>query len=310
MKLATCVFESKKFLGAVVTERNIVIDLEEKGEQMGVPKVERSVLGSMSSLLESKHGLALVADIIERLDVDTVSPSLSEVSFLAPVERPGKLFCLAGNYQKHIEECHGEMCEQDKTTPRFFMKPSSNTVVGDGDAIVIPAVGRAIDWEGELAVVIGCEAKRVSADDAMKHVAGYTIMNDVSERKLKIWERGESRPKDEWFDWLNGKWCDTFAPMGPWLVTTDEITDPHALTISTYVNGERKQNCSTADMLIKIPRLIEYISSIITLSPGDVISTGTVAGVGLATGNFLKAGDNVKIEISSIGELRSVVVNE
>jgi 2-keto-4-pentenoate hydratase/2-oxohepta-3-ene-1,7-dioic acid hydratase in catechol pathway len=308
MKLATCVYGDRKFLGAVITEKGIVIDLEERAKRMGVPKLERSVLWNMGALLEAEHGLELAAEIIERCAKIRVAPCLSKVRFLAPVECPGKLFCLAGNYQEHIEESNGEMCEQDKTTPRFFIKPSSNTVVGDGDAIIIPAVGRAIDWEGELAVVIGREAKRVLADEAMKHVAGYTIMNDVSERKLKIWERGESRPKDEWFDWLNGKWCDTFAPMGPWLVTTEEITDPHALTISTYVNDERKQNCSTADMLIKIPKLIEYISSIVTLSPGDVISTGTVAGVGMTTGNFLKAGDKVKIAISSIGELRSRVV--
>ena len=310
MKLATCLWGSRKFLGAVITKRNIVVDLEERAKRIGMPKYQRWILRDMTTLLEAEHGLELAAEIVDRCAKIRVAPSISEVRFLAPVERPGKLLCLAGNYQEHIEESSGKMCEQDKTTPRFFMKPSSNTVVGDGDAIVIPAVGRAIDWEGELAVVIGSEAKRVSADDAMRHVAGYTIMNDVSERKLKIWERGESRPKDEWFDWLNGKWCDTFAPMGPWLVTTDEITDPHALNISTYVNGEQKQNCSTGDMLIKIPKLIEYISAFVTLSPGDVISTGTVAGVGMATGNFLQSGDDVKIAISSIGELRSKVTSE
>jgi 2-keto-4-pentenoate hydratase/2-oxohepta-3-ene-1,7-dioic acid hydratase in catechol pathway len=135
-------------------------------------------------------------------------------------------------------------------------------------------------------------------------------MNDVSERKLKIWERSSDRPKDAWFDWLNGKWCDTFAPMGPWLVTSDEISDPHGLTISTYVNGELKQNCSTADMIFKIPELIAYISSIVTLEPGDVISTGTIAGVGASSGEFLKPGDNVKINITSIGTLHSTVRSE
>ena len=112
-------------------------------------------------------------------------------------------------------------------------------------------------------------------------------MNDVSERKLKIWPRSEDRPQDEWFDWLNGKWLDSAAPMGPWIVTTDEIRDPQVLQISTYVNGDRKQHNSTSQMLISVAELIEYISAIVMLEPGDVISTGTVSGVGNVTGEYL-----------------------
>ena len=199
------------------------------------------------------------------------------------------------------------MQEQDKQTPRVFFKPPSNTVIGPGDAIKIPAIGNAIDWEGELAVVMGKRASAVKRDVAMDYVAGYTIMNDVSERQLKIWDRTDSRDKDLWFDWLNGKWCDTFAPMGPWIVTVDELTDPHDVNISTYVNGERKQNCSSSQMIFKIPEIIEYISAFATLEVGDVISTGTVAGVGATTGTFLKPGDQVKVEISKIGALENSV---
>jgi 2-keto-4-pentenoate hydratase/2-oxohepta-3-ene-1,7-dioic acid hydratase in catechol pathway len=227
---------------------------------------------------------------------------------MAPVPNPGKLFCLAGNYQDHIEEGGGKMEVQDRQTPRVFMKPPTSTVIGPGDAIRIPPVARGIDWEGELAVVIGRKAKAVKAADALKYVAGYTVMNDVSERRLLIRERTETRPRDRWFDWLNGKWLDTFAPQGPWIVTADEIPDPQALEISTYVNGERRQHNYTSQMLFSVADTIEYISAIITLDPGDIISTGTVSGVGATTGEFLKPGDSVDIEVSGVGVLRNRVV--
>ena len=294
MKLATCSVDDRKFIGIVDTENSKVFDISSEYNDMALFLQDR---------VETLQSAA--ADISESSE----SFPLNEVQFHAPL-MPGKLFCMAGNYQKHIEELHEKMEKQDKETPRVFMKPPTNTVIGNGDDIIIPKVGRAIDWEGELAVVMGKTAKLVKAENALEYVAGYTIMNDVSERDLKIWNRSSNRPKDEWFDWLNGKWCDTFAPLGPWIVTTDEITDPHNLVISTYVNGECKQNNSTSDMLIKIPELIEYITSFITLSPGDVISTGTIAGVGASSGEFLKAGDKVKISITEIGELDSGVRDE
>jgi 2,4-didehydro-3-deoxy-L-rhamnonate hydrolase len=224
------------------------------------------------------------------------------------VPNPRKVLCLAGNYQDHIEEGgRAKLQQQDVETPRVFMKPPSTTVIGPDAPILIPPVARAIDWEGELAVVIGRRAKGVQAEQARRYVAGYTVMNDVSERQLRIRERTASRPRDEWFDWLNGKWLDTFAPQGPWLVTRDEIPDPQTLAISTYVNGERRQHSNTAQMLCPIDRIIEYISAIVTLEPGDLISTGTVAGVGAATGTFLRPGDQVEIEIAGIGVLRNRV---
>ena len=132
-------------------------------------------------------------------------------------------------------------------------------------------------------------------------------MNDVSERKLEIKKRSSSRPKDEWFDWLNGKWLDTAAPQGPWIVTTDEIKNPQDLDISTFINGSRKQHNNTGQMLYYVADIIEYISAIITLEPGDIISTGTISGVGATTGTFLKDGDRVEIEISKIGVLKNDV---
>ncbi len=236
----------------------------------------------------------------------TVVP-LSDTRLLPPV-MPGKLFAIAGNYVEHIEEGGSSVEQQDKETPRVFMKPPTTTVIGPGEAIRIPPLARSIDWEGELAVVIGTACTAVKAASALSHVAGYTIMNDVSERDLKIWPRSETRPRDAWFDWLNGKWHDTFAPLGPWIVTKDEIPDPQALSISTFVNGERKQHSSTSQMIFPVAKLIEYISAMVTLEPGDVISTGTVAGVGRTTGLSLQPGDHVRVEITGIGSLENPVV--
>ena len=132
-------------------------------------------------------------------------------------------------------------------------------------------------------------------------------LNDVSERALRIKKRTDSRPRDEWFDWLNGKWLDTFAPQGPWLVTRDDIPDPQVLDISTYINGERKQHNNTGQMLYPVDKIVEYISAIITLEPGDLISTGTISGVGATTGTFMKPGDRVQVEISQIGVLKNGV---
>ena len=319
VKLATCAVQKDVFVGAVVANDTIVINLATADRALA-RREKRPVhpfFADMLNLLETgRKGIraarktAMAA--LERLGSPPkpdgkVSHKVGRVKFKAPVPRPRKVFCLAGNYQDHIEEGGRKMAEQDKQTPRVFMKPPATTVISPGDAIRIPPVARAIDWEGELAVVIGRRAKAVKAKDALKVVAGYTVMNDVSERKLLIKERSESRPQDEWFDWLNGKWLDTFAPQGPWITTTDDISDPQALEISTYINGERRQHNHTGQMLYPVANIIEYISAIITLEPGDIISTGTIAGVGATTGEFLKPGDTVAIEISNIGVLRNKV---
>lgn len=235
---------------------------------------------------------------------------LSEVRLKAPVLWPRKLFCLAGNYSEHIREGGGKVPGKTSMTPRVFMKPPTTTVIGHGDPIVIPRNGNQIDWECELAVVIGKRARFIKATDAYTYVAGYTVMNDVSERALKIPAQRTSRPGDEWFDWLNGKWFDTFAPMGPCLVLKDEIPDPHHLRITLRVNGVTKQDANTGMMIFSIPELIEWCSSLVTLEPGDVISTGTPSGVGHASGEFLRHGDVIESEVERIGTLRNPVVVE
>ena len=319
MKLATYASKGQQHVGAVVADDTIVIDLAaaDKALARREKRPAHPFFTDMLSLLNAgTKGLCAAkkaaAAATEKLG-DAAKPdgktshALSRVRLKAPMPNPRKIFCLAGNYQDHIEEGGGKMAVQDKETPRVFMKPPTSTVISPGDSILIPPIARSIDWEGELAVVMGRKAKGVKTKDALKYVAGYTVMNDVSERDLLIKKRTENRPQDGWFDWLNGKWLDTFAPQGPWIVTRDDIPDPQVLDISTYINGERKQHNNTGQMLYKVAQVIEYISAIITLEPGDLISTGTISGVGSTTGTFLKPGDKVEIEISQIGVLRNKV---
>ncbi|HID55148.1 TPA: FAA hydrolase family protein [Candidatus Poribacteria bacterium] len=227
-----------------------------------------------------------------------------------PITYPRKLLCLAGNYAEHIREGGGRAYDKSKVTPRVFMKPPTTTIIGHGEPILIPRNGNRIDWEAELGVVIGRRGRFIPIEEALDHVFGYTIVNDVSERKLKVPQEREPREGDRWFDWLNGKWFDTFAPMGPWIVTKDEIPDPHSLRISLTVNGEVMQDSNTSNMIFTVPELIQFISTLLTLEPGDVISTGTPEGTGAARGIFLKRGDLVRIKIEGIGELVNPVESE
>ena len=310
MKLVTYSAGGEQHVGAVVGDgNNQIVDLVAADRALARREKRKAhvFFSDMLTLLEAgSKGISAAKKAVTAASGASVKP-LSRVRLKAPVPNPRKVFCLAGNYQDHIEEGGGKMALQDKETPRVFMKPPTTTVIGQNDKILIPPVARSIDWEGELAVVIGRKAKGVKPKDALKYVAGYTIMNDVSERDLKIKKRTDSRPRDEWFDWLNGKWLDTFGPQGPWIVTRDEIPDPQVLDISTYINGERKQHNNTGQMLYPVNKIIEYISAIITLEPGDLISTGTISGVGSTTGTFMKPGDKVQVEISSIGTLKNSV---
>ncbi len=314
MKLVTYSAAGEQFVGAVVADDSVVVDLRAADRVLARQekrKIHPFFTDMLALLTAGAKGLSAAkkaaASAADKKPNGKTIHALSKVRLRAPVPNPRKVFCLAGNYQDHIEEGGGKMETQDEETPRVFMKPPTTTVVGPGDKILIPPVARSIDWEGELAVVIGRKAKGVKAKDALKYVAGYTVMNDVSERDLVIKKRTDSRPRDEWFDWLNGKWLDTFAPQGPWIVTRDDIPDPQVLDISTYINGERKQHNNTGQMLYPVDKIIEYISAIITLEPGDLISTGTISGVGATTGTFMKKGDKVEIEISGIGVLKNSV---
>lgn len=222
---------------------------------------------------------------------------LSSVTLMAPVPRPPKLICVGLNYRDHAKESGMEI----PTVPTIFNK-FPNTVIAPGEAIVLPKNSTKPDYEAELAFVIGKGGRHIPADRWREHVFGYTIMNDVSARDFQMATS----------QWLMGKTFDTFAPMGPVLVSADEITDPHTLDISLTINGEVLQHSNTRELIFRIPELVEFLSSVVTLEPGDVVSTGTPSGVGFARKppRFLRAGDEVVVRIEGIGELRNPVAAE
>jgi len=213
----------------------------------------------------------------------------------APVLRPSKIICVGLNYSLHAREAGMEVPPQ----PVIFMKATSS-LTGPNDEIIIPKNSEKTDWEVELAVVIGKKALYVSEDEAMNYVAGYVLHNDVSERDFQLNHGGQ---------WVKGKSCDSFAPLGPWLVSADEIPDPHDLRLWLNVNGEKMQDSNTSDLVHGIPKLVSYISQYMSLLPGDVISTGTPAGVGLGLKppRYLKAGDVVELGIDGLGVARQQV---
>ena len=232
----------------------------------------------------------------------------SGVSLLVPVPGPSKLLLLAGNYTKHIEEGGGKAEERAKTFPYVFMKPPLTTLTNPGNPIKIPAVSpHCIDWELELGVIIGTRCKGVAETEALKYVAGYTVVNDISDRKFRPNPGRNQREKDVFFDWLHGKWHDTFCPMGPCVIPSDELPNPQDLQMTLKVNGEVKQSASTAEMVFPVAAVVAFISSFVTLEPGDIISTGTPHGVGASTRTFLKSGDAIEATIEGIGTLRNPV---
>jgi 2-keto-4-pentenoate hydratase/2-oxohepta-3-ene-1,7-dioic acid hydratase in catechol pathway len=210
--------------------------------------------------------------------------------WFAPVPRPGKIVCIGMNYHDHA----GEIGLTVPKTPAIFSKFSS-CVVAPGEPVVIPSASEQVDYEAELAVVIGRRATRVSADRAYDYVLGYTAFNDVTARDFQFGD----------VQWQRGKSCDTFAPMGQTIVTTDEIPDPHTLRITLRLNGAVMQDSNTSQLIFRVPELIEFITRSTTLEPGDVIATGTPAGVGYGRKPpvFLKPGDVMQVAIERIGDL-------
>jgi 2-keto-4-pentenoate hydratase/2-oxohepta-3-ene-1,7-dioic acid hydratase in catechol pathway len=222
---------------------------------------------------------------------------LASVKLLAPIPRPPKFICVGLNYRDHAAESKSEI----PSVPTIFSK-FSNVVIGPGDPIVLPKASSKPDYEAEFAFVVGRGGRHIPAARALEHVLGYTIVNDVSARDI---QRATTQ-------WLMGKTFDTFAPMGPWIVTKDEVADPHALDISLEIGGEVLQKSNTRELVFRVPELIEFISTVVTLEPGDIVATGTPAGVGFARKppRWLRPGDEVIVKIAQIGELRNPVVAE
>lgn len=255
-----------------------------------------------------RESLRQIQNAFLELDRDRLKVPLDAVNLLVPVPSPSKLMLLAGNYSKHIEEGGGKAEERARTFPYVFMKPPSTTLTHPGRPVRIPKISPDhIDWELELGVIIGKRCRGVSEAEALDYVAGYTVVNDISDRQFRPNPGRAEREKDAFFDWLHGKWHDTFCPMGPCILPADEVDDPQTLRMTLKVNGEVEQDASTAEMVFPVAAVVEFVSSLVSLEPGDIISTGTPSGVGAAKGKFLKPGDSIEAEIEHIGLLPNPV---
>ena len=280
MRLVTFEESGTARAGAVVEDGSRIVDLES---------------GDMLTLLEKGNAGLDAARV--RADSAVRSFALGDVRLLAPIPRPPKITCVGLNYRDHAKEG----CHAIPEHPVLFSKyPIS--VIGPGDTIRLPKASTRVDYEGEFTIVIGKCARNVAKEDALDVVAGYTVMNDVSARD---WQKRTSQ-------WMVGKAFDTFAPMGPALVTKDEVPDPHALPIRTWVNDELRQDSNTSELIFGVNELIAEISQVWTLEPGDVILTGTPSGVGAYWDppKLLRSGDQVKIEVEGVGVLENPVADE
>ncbi len=307
MKIVTFATTSGAERLGIVTEQGI-LDLAAAAADAGNDRL--SMVSDVIAFLEAGAAAGdLARELAERARSRGGTRALVDASraqLLAPVPRPPKILCLAGNYAEHWREGGREAPPKANHTPEVFIKPVT-TIVGAEAPIRLPGpLCTAVDYEGELAVVIGRSARNVPVERALEHVAGYANFNDVSGRALTLDVARQPTARTGWFDWLNGKWFDTFGPLGPYLVV-DEVSDPQDLAVETRVNGVTRQRATTGDMIFTVAETIAWISRFVTLQPGDVIATGTPSGVGATTKTFLQEGDVVEVEVSGLGILRNRV---
>ncbi len=233
----------------------------------------------------------------------TPTKAAEGTTWKCPLANPPKFLLLAGNFRAHVVESGFAEAPDDNLTPQFFIKPST-TIIGPTDNIPLTSANHALDYEAELAVVIGSCIRNATLDNAMDAVWGYTVVNDISERKLNAHRTDrKKRANDDFYDWLVGKWFDGSAPMGPLVVTADEA--PQEFVVRAWLNGELVQEAPSSAMIHSVAEAIVYISNVLTLEPGDVISMGTPAGVGIARGRLLQDGDLIECEVSGVGVIRN-----
>ncbi|MDA4122601.1 MAG: fumarylacetoacetate hydrolase family protein [Thaumarchaeota archaeon] len=289
MKLAN--YEKDGFVRAGLVKGDQVFDIFVGSNKENVPSVDQILDGGLLDVVRGSEA-ALTGGM---------GTPLSSARLRSPVMYPEKIIMVGVNYWGHSKEENIKPPEN----PYLFTK-FRNALIGPGEPIIVPKVSQRVDWEVELTVVIGKKGKDISKNDAYAHVAGYTVSNDVSMRDFQ-----KKASVGLGLNWVKGKGMDGTFPLGPWLVTRDEIPDPHTLGISLAVNGEQKQSSNTADMIFKVDDLVSYASIGTTLQPGDVISTGTPGGVAEGSGSpFLKQGDVVEARIDRIGTLRNPVEAE
>jgi acylpyruvate hydrolase len=279
-------------LGAQVTRQAQACVLDLNRAQPAVPDTMLAFLRGGETMLE------LARKTLAAGPAEAILIPEADAALLAPVPRPGKIICLGHNYYGHLDPGRTTPSE----FPTLFSKPAT-TVCGPGAPIAVPFISNEVDFEAELAVVIGRTGRYIPEDGALDYVAGYTVFNDVSARDF------QKRTSQ----WLQGKAFDTFGPMGPALVTRDEVPDPHALELSLTLNGVERQRANTRQFIFPIPHLLAYISAVMTLEPGDVIATGTPAKLPDSppgTPSFMRPGDRVRVTIETIGTLENPVISE
>ncbi|MBX3032265.1 MAG: fumarylacetoacetate hydrolase family protein [Chloroflexi bacterium] len=292
--------EGARRLGAVVTRDHgdVVLDLTALDPTLPTDLVD----------LLAQDALDRSRSLVAGAGPETPTHPIADVRLLAPIATPPKILAAAGNYQEHLVEGGAPRVDPARVVPRLFLKPTS-TIIGPDEPFRLSPISRSIDWELELAAVVGRRCRDVAMAEALDVVAGYTIVNDISARSME-WGLADRQPSDwnGFFDWLNGKWLDGSAPLGPWFVTADEIPDPQALVMELRVNGEVRQSADTSQMIFGVAELVAFASRFLTLEPGDIIATGTPAGVGATTGTFLADGDVMEATIEGLGTLVTPVV--
>jgi len=299
MKLVT--YSRNQIISCGILTKDGLIDIPSIWQGPNPPRGVKEVLQRNSDCL------IRLAELVKSTDI--VTP-MEQVKLLAPIPRPSKIIALAGNYSEHIKEVGRVLGLSDSprqtTVPRPFIMPAT-VVIGPDEEIPWPVYSEQIDYELELAVIIGKRAKYVEPESALEYVAGYTIINDVSARSVTFKKNRKTRPWDEFYDWLNGKWADGFLPMGPYLLTRDEVAEFQNLTTQLKINGEIRQNANTSQMIYSVADIVSFLSHIVTVEPGDIIATGTPSGVAMATGRFLQPGDTIECTIEKLGTLTNTL---
>ena len=306
MQLAT--YEGLDGVRVGVVDGDHILDLAATAEASGLGDTAdvadmRALLEAGEAGLDAVRATSMWATNNNRSDLRV---PLLEVTLLAPLPCPGKLMCLAGNYASHIEEGGGSYIGKEKMIPRFFIKPCSAVTATEQPIRIPPSTGFA-DWELELAVVIGKRGRDLTPEQAEEHIMGYTIFNDISARELTFRNDLPEQEGDWFFDWLVGKWLDTFGPMGPWITTRDDIPHPDRLRMQLWHNDDLQQDANSGQMIFSPAEALSFVSQFITLEPGDILSTGTPAGVGHAKKVRLEPGDRIKGEIEGLGILENTV---
>lgn len=308
MKLVTFTHNNNTRIGAV-TEGNEVVDLnfayqaflEAEGKLRSELIAEAYIPAQMEGFLQGgNESLSIAKEMVDYALNNRESfkhplvHAFEDVKIEAPVTKPGKIICVGHNYREHIAEMGRELPPHPVVFAKF-----ANTVIGPQDDIPFYPISEQLDYEAEFAFVVGKKARNVAKEDALNYVAGYTIANDVTYRDIQR----------RTLQWLQGKTVEGSAPIGPWLITSDELQDPSGLGVLLTVNGEERQKTNTANFVFDVPTLVEFLSNLMTLEPGDIVLTGTPGGVGFARDPqvFLKDGDIVRIEVDKVGVLENKV---